>query len=147
MQIRDAVLYVTMAIYIGSLILPGLVLSNGVGQVMTQYGYQILMLGWGGILTGVFPWYGYMLGLVAFKQLRKGSKKVALICSVVGLFLGLQALYLQTVNAQINFIDSHNSWEKGMGVLASGYYVWLFAYSLLVAQCIIAYIRWKKGQG
>lgn len=137
-------LYTTMALYAVSLLLPGLVLTNEVGQTMTQYGYQILMLGWLGIFTGVFSWYGYVLGVVALATLRAGRKRMALICSVVGLLLALQALYLQSVNAQINFGDSFNSWERGMGVLAAGYYLWLFALGVLVIQCVVAYFA-KAG--
>ena len=136
---RNIALYITMAVYVGSLFLPGLVLTNEVGQTMTQYGYQILILGLLGIFAGLFPVYGYVLGIVSFIAIRSAKKSVALACSILGLLLGLQAMYLQTVNAQINFFDSYNSWEKGMGVLSAGYYLWMFALALLAVQCVLAY--------
>src|SRR3989338_2459542 len=137
----DIASYATMALYVGSLLLPGLILTNEVGQTMSQYGYQILIIGWLGIFAGVFSWYGYILGIVGFIALRARKKNTALVCSGGGLFLGFQAVYFQAVNAQINFLDSYNSWERGMGELSIGYYLWLIALSLLIVQCVIAYGR------
>lgn len=133
-------LYVTVALYFYSLILPGFMQTNEVGQVITSTGVQVLMMGWLGIFAGVFCWYGYALGLVSFFLLHIKSFKWAFILSVVGLIMGLQAIYLQETNAQINFLDSYNTWDRGMGQLASGYYLWLLALGLLVVQSAIAYM-------
>jgi hypothetical protein len=143
LSFRAVVLYTTMSIYIASLLLIGLDNPDGVDRGLSMYGYEILMIGWLGIFAGVFPVYGYVLGIVSFFALRAEKQLTALISSVLGLLFGLQAIYLQSVNAQINFFDSYNSWEMGMGVLSIGYYVWIVALSLLIVQCVIAYISRK----
>lgn len=138
--IRDVVLYTTMVAYAGSLLLPGLVLTHVEGQSMVQYGYQILIVGSLGIFTGIFSWYGYMFGAAAFVALKARQSGIALLCALFGFMMALQALYLQKINARINFLDSYNNWENGMGVLGTGYYVWLFAFAFLLVQCIVAYL-------
>jgi hypothetical protein len=141
---RHVALYTTIVLYLGSLLLPGLVQTYEGGSTSIQYGYEILMLGLLGIFVGLLPCYGYVLGIIGFIALRLKKTTFALICSVLGLLLGLQALYLQMVNAQINFIDSYNSWERGMGELSIGYYVWLSTLGLLIVQCIIAFLGTSK---
>lgn len=128
-------LYAMMVFYGVSLLLPGLISGEG-----TMYGYQVLQIGWLGIFTGVFSWYGYILGIVVFILLRKGKSIAALKYSVVSLFLGLQALYLQMTNAQVTVSEGggSDSWVNNMGELSTGYYLWILVLILLVIQCLVA---------
>lgn len=139
---RSILLYGTIALYIGSLFLPGLTTTYGA----SQYGFEVLLVGWLGIFSGVFSWYGYVLGIVCFILLLNKKKSTSIIFSAIAFLFALQALYLQMVNARINFFDSYNSWERGMGELSVGYYVWLFALGLLVIQSFVAKMSHRKEQ-
>lgn len=140
LRLRQILLYITMALYLGTLLLPGLVLHYEGGHDKVIYGYTILAMGWGGLFSGLMSWLGYILGIYSFIALKANNRFLALGSGCIGLVFALQSLYYQSINAQINFFDSYNTWDRGMGELSTGYYAWLAVFVLLVVQCGVEFM-------
>lgn len=116
--------WISLVVYVVSLFLPGIIYEPSVatGYVRpTDFGYQILSLGWLGIFYGYIAWYANPLYFIALVVLKAKAYRTAFKLSIASILVGLTALLINTVPA-----------NEGGGVTAIrsfgiGYYIWLVA--------------------
>lgn len=75
-----------VSLWVFSLILPGLVLPSHVSDLESAPGFTILLLGWLGLLAGIFSWYAnpfflYVCWKLSFKS--SGTPTIAAVLSVL----------------------------------------------------------------
>jgi hypothetical protein len=116
-----------------SLALPG-VIKNG-GSQISEPGFIFLMIGWGGLIQGIFSWYANPLAFIAVRALFSNNFQKAVVCSLLSIPLALQALLFQ--GEQIGYIDSTGPF----GVLSYGYYLWVLSLVYLSVLCLVGFVK------
>jgi hypothetical protein len=112
--------------YLLSLALPGLLYYGR----HDEYGYQLLLTGWVGVLTLDFPWFGNLAYFAAVVSLQNREYLTARYTSLGAIFLGL-----------LSFFVKFGGYDIGSTVaisgLGSGFYIWIFSFILMFTGSIL----------
>ena len=124
-------LHAALALYVISVALPGIEVSSverGAAYTNLYYGYQVLLMGWVGLIFGMFGWYGNVFFFYALAQAKRPAPKNPLLFSCLALLIGsIDFLFYQIVRL---FTGGKHPMIDHFGI---GYYVWIVSLALLVA--------------
>lgn len=120
------ILLLSITCYITSL------LTNAFFTNMPNYGYQLLEVGWLGILEGSITWFANPI--YYFSLLTGRWPKLSLISSALAFFIA--GLFLLTFH---QLYTSEGGSAGDIQYLAIGYYLWLTSMGLLTVNRIIRF--------
>ncbi len=149
-------LYIALALYASSLLLPGFVVNYPTyayapnWQVLTTYelqdamGYSLLLTGWAGTFILQFAWWANPLAFLALIFSMISARKTALALSVGSFVLALQTYLLHNVPTTPESVDCDLDirlrappYCGTVDHLAIGYYLWLASILMLVVYCAL----------
>jgi hypothetical protein len=152
----SVLLYIALALYALSLILPGFVVNFPTyayapsWQILTTYepqnamGYDLFLTGWAGIFILQFAWWANPLAFLVLIFSTSGVRKTALALSVSSFLLALQTYLLHNVPTSPGSVDCDLDirlrappYCGTVDHLAIGYYLWLASILMLVVYCAL----------
>ncbi|MBY0526668.1 MAG: hypothetical protein K2R98_24945 [Gemmataceae bacterium] len=128
---RFALAFVVVLWYAGSLFLPVFYIEDH----SPQYGIQVLMFGWFGLVAGIIGWFANPLFLFGLLLCLFCRFRTVFWLSAVGLLIALTSFSLHTVG----YTDEGPETLTGFG---AGFYCWLASLVLLtVGSLWLGYVR------
>ncbi len=118
---KKYLLYAAVATYLGSLAVPGIILTGG---SVNTFGYNLLLTGWSGLLVGIIPWLANPLIFFAWGAAKKEKYRNSLILSIVAFCVGLQTLTLNP------FIVDEGGGTIPVAFFGPGFLLWELSFLL-----------------
>ena len=123
----------SIGLFLASLALPGLHFS----KEDPVFGYQLLLMGWWGILTGDFPWLANILYYSSLQNIRIQKFRKALWLSVLCIPLALLSYRVD----EWYFNEARGTPITGLGM---AFYVWISSFIVLSIELGGKQFREKK---
>jgi hypothetical protein len=117
----------------------GLADGSGMTESASNLGYQVLLIGWLGILDGTVAWYANVFLVLGFTTLENQNKK-SLMLSGIGLLLALSALFYDKTWIDENYAKYADVYGWGLG-----FYLWLSCFFLLLIASATALHKERKS--
>jgi hypothetical protein len=99
------------------------------------FGYRVLLLGFLGVLVGVFAWLANSLMLLAVLLSAFNKRTASMILAVSSITLGLQSFMLEAVPFNESSMDPGNlNFVDHLGI---GFYVWIGSLGTFAVYCFL----------
>ncbi len=125
--LRNVLATLACALYVYALLQPALLFE----QHDALQGFEVLMLGWLGVLSADFAWFANPMFALSLVFLLLGHPRKSAATSAVGFAIGLLAVFAK----EWWFNEGSGTPIKGLG---SAYYVWMASFVVLLLAGIIA---------
>lgn len=102
-------------------------------------GYEVLFIGWIGLIEGTVAWYAnplLLFGLAFMKRHINGS----LFCSLLGFLLAISSL-----NYKSMWIDEKFARTADVNAWGIGFYIWLLSFAILFLGAFLISINNQKN--
>ena len=134
----DALLVASVVLFMASLVMPALQMryARYPGQTepyqYAMWGWQVLIMGWAGILDRTFAWFANPIWVLALLLIR--LKPIAgLLLAAGGLFLACSSLFVTSI-----WNEPNRETVEGLGI---GGYVWVGSFVVAIVAAAIAMRR------